>query len=489
MAAVIPLTDPSEARYAEIARVMATSGDWVTPWFAPDVPFWGKPPASFWAQAVGIKLFGVNEFAVRAAAVLAFGLTLWILFRFVSELKGKAVARNSVLIYASTLLPFIMAGAVLTDPYLVLATTWIMASVWLSKTSDRWYWRYGLFLGTALGMLAKGPLVLVLTGGALAPWFFFSGEGRNFLRRQPWLSGTALALLICVPWYWLAELKTPGFLHYFLVGEHFLRFVKPGWGGDLYGGAHDHAKGTIWLYFVGASFPWGFWLLYRAFTLLRKQARDNRLNHVWNAQALGQWWRQPLVLYLSGWVLFTPVFFTVSGNILWTYVLPAMPAFSVVVASLLSTRDSTREQSVQPGLLTRGMSLAVPVMMVIAIIAVNVKPTLLKTEKVAANYIEQATAGRLAGQAAFLGKPTSSMMFYTAGNMESMPLKALPSCGSDVAAMPALVAVRQREVREVAGTLGNCYQPILKTREVSLYRYRDAGDLVQKTAPGANGEG
>jgi hypothetical protein len=29
-----------------------------------------------------------------------------------------------------------------------------------------------------------------------------------------------LIAVLCVPWYWLAELKTPGFLDYFLVGEH-----------------------------------------------------------------------------------------------------------------------------------------------------------------------------------------------------------------------------------------------------------------------------
>src|SRR5690606_25757157 len=62
---LLPLADTSEPRYAEIARVMAESGDWITPWFAPGVPFWGKPPLSFWAQALSIRLLGVSEFAVR----------------------------------------------------------------------------------------------------------------------------------------------------------------------------------------------------------------------------------------------------------------------------------------------------------------------------------------------------------------------------------------------------------------------------------------
>ncbi len=50
-----PLMDTSEARYAEMARKMLVLGNWVTPLFELDVPFWGKPPLSFWSQALGMK--------------------------------------------------------------------------------------------------------------------------------------------------------------------------------------------------------------------------------------------------------------------------------------------------------------------------------------------------------------------------------------------------------------------------------------------------
>ena len=71
LAWLIPYADTTEARYAEIARLMVQTGDWITPWFDEGVPFWGKPPLSFWLQALSFKLFGISEFAGRFPAWLA----------------------------------------------------------------------------------------------------------------------------------------------------------------------------------------------------------------------------------------------------------------------------------------------------------------------------------------------------------------------------------------------------------------------------------
>ncbi len=52
LSALLPFADTTEPRYAEMARIMAETGDWITPWFDIGVPFWGKPPLSFWSQAL-----------------------------------------------------------------------------------------------------------------------------------------------------------------------------------------------------------------------------------------------------------------------------------------------------------------------------------------------------------------------------------------------------------------------------------------------------
>ena len=60
-----PLTDTTEARYAEVARKMAELGNWVTPLYDYGVPFWAKPPLTTWLSAISLQMFGVNEFAAR----------------------------------------------------------------------------------------------------------------------------------------------------------------------------------------------------------------------------------------------------------------------------------------------------------------------------------------------------------------------------------------------------------------------------------------
>src|SRR5690606_15675126 len=123
-----------------------------------------------------------------------------------------------------------------------------------------------------------------------------------------------------------AEIKTPGFLDYFIIGEHVRRFIDPGWNGDLYGTAHQAGHGTIWYYWLQAAFPWWIPAAMLLWAALRRAA---------GRQALGHALRDPRIHYFLGWAFFTPLFFTFSGNILWTYVLPSLAGFSVLLALAL----------------------------------------------------------------------------------------------------------------------------------------------------------
>lgn len=323
----VPLMDTSEPRYAEIARLMMTSGDFVTPWFEPGTPFWGKPPLSFWCEALAMQWFGISEFAVRFPSWLATVLTIVLVHSFAKAFFTLRVARLAALVYASSSLVFVSAGAVITDPFLTLGVTLSLVAFPLAVKTGTTRWRYGFFVGLAIGLLAKGPLALVLTGLPMLGWLYLHKERLTLLKSLPWFTGTLVTAALSLPWYIAAELKTPGFLNYFIVGEHFMRFVDAGWSGDLYGNAHQRPHGTIWLYWLAASLPWNLVGL-AAYIVVKMRSKSAYDFHNDNTSALA--------VYLGLWAVSTPLFFSAAGNILLTYVQPSLPAIAIIVASLFA---------------------------------------------------------------------------------------------------------------------------------------------------------
>jgi 4-amino-4-deoxy-L-arabinose transferase-like glycosyltransferase len=315
--AFYPLLDTSEARYAEIARKMVTLDDWITPMFDHGVPFWGKPPLSFWTQALSMKMFGVGEFSSRFPAWLIHVALCAVIIKFCREERDLRTGLIASIIFSSCALGLVASGVVLTDPALSFAVVIASYGLWRGVNYNDMTWARIGFIGLGLGMLAKGPLSIVLVGMLATLWVASTHNWKRFLH-LPWFSGLMLLTLVSAPWYYLAEQKTPGFLNYFFIGEHWNRYVVSKWQGDLYGSAHAQTAGTIWIYLVAGLLPWTFCLgmLYKA-----------RKRYSWNPD---------YYMFLWGWALATPLFFTLAGNILWTYVLPALPAWSILLAEALA---------------------------------------------------------------------------------------------------------------------------------------------------------
>ncbi len=64
------LMHPDEGRYAEIAREMAASGDWLTPRLN-GLKYFEKPPLQYWVTAAAFDAFGVHEWTARLWPVLS----------------------------------------------------------------------------------------------------------------------------------------------------------------------------------------------------------------------------------------------------------------------------------------------------------------------------------------------------------------------------------------------------------------------------------
>ena len=329
-----PLNDTTEARYAEVARKMAELGDWITPWYDYGVPFWAKPPLTTWLTAASIKLLGANEFATRLPYFLLAVVIAWLVWGWVGR-RSRREALLAVAVLSGTMLYFVASAAVMTDLGLVLGTTLAMRGFWAGfegadspRPKEQWL----LFVGLGLGLLAKGPIAVVLSIMPIVMWAVVTGNIANAWKRLPWIKGGLLALVIAVPWYWLAEIRTPGFLDYFFIGEHWKRFTVTGWTGDKYGSAHANARGTIWLYAVVACLPWP--VLLPLLAIGRQAARSKAASSmsVASPDPAKRQWR----LYLLAWAVAPCLFFTLAGNILWTYVLPALPALAMLAAGWLA---------------------------------------------------------------------------------------------------------------------------------------------------------
>ena len=333
--ALYPLMDTTEGRYGEISRKMAEMNDWITPWFDAGVPFWGKPPLAFWMSALGIKLFGVNEFAVRipqffAALLVAMICYDWAKRALVNPFYVIAILSSSFLFIA-------LSGAVTTDMALCIGSALSLRGFWLtlrSKVSQRKFEQWLFFIGLSIMLLAKGPVGWVLVFMPITLWALLTGSIKETWKGLAWISGCTLAVLAVLPWYLTAEQHTPGFLHYFVIGEHWERFTVSGWKGDLYGTAHAQTRGSIWLYLVSASLPWSL-----IFPITVWMAKHNKNGDQKPANQKNT--NQQFKLYLALTGLAPCVFFTMSGNVIWTYILPGLPSLALLLALFLGELKPT----------------------------------------------------------------------------------------------------------------------------------------------------
>lgn len=407
-----PLMDPTEARYAEIARKMVETGQWLVPQFGYGVPFWGKPPLSTWLSAIAMMLAGVGESGARLPSFLLFiagCVPVWTLAQLAG---GRDRALWALALFASTALVFIAAGAVMTDPALALGTTLSMAGFWIAVSGPdrhRAAAATAFFGGLAIGLLAKGPVAAVLTFLPIGAWALAARGVRAAWTRLPWIQGLLATAAVVVPWYWAAERASPGLLDYFLIGEHWKRFVEPGWKGDLYGAAHARPRGTIWLYWLAAALPWSVpalaWVVRAA---MRKRVDLRAL--------VADPWR----LYLLLWALAPMAFFTVSGNVLVTYVLPGLPAFALLLAELWQPEAADCHQ-VRPAVRTVTVAcLALPLLLIAGIATQRDRAETVLSHKALVRAWET-QRGSAGSRLLYAKVPPPSADFYSRGRAVHVP--------------------------------------------------------------------
>jgi 4-amino-4-deoxy-L-arabinose transferase-like glycosyltransferase len=389
-----PLADTTEARYGELARQTAVNGFWLMPHMDPQTPFFAKPPLSTWFSAVSMRLFGVNEFAARLPALLLAIPSLWITMQFSTAL-GARQRWLVVPVLAAMPLFFVSAGAVMTESAQMTIIWAALYCAWRALESGRGEgrnWRLGFWALVGLGALSKGLATWALIGMPLAAYALLQRRPVPMLRHVWDWGGVVLACAIFLPWYIAAEHAYPGFISYFIIGEHFSRFLVPGWTGDRYGFAHRQPFGAIWVFWIGAALPWMHVFVPRLVALVRRRER-----------------LEPLPCFLWCATLVPLVFFTFSRNIIWTYAATALPPFAVLVGHHIEHSSARVQQRTAIGLFIYALLVAAASPLVVREVAHNSDRALVQA------FLQHAAPGT---RLQYLANPAFSSAFYTQGNLQ-----------------------------------------------------------------------
>ena len=255
-----PLLDDADSTHAEAAREMYVTGDYIT-LHVNGVRYLEKAPLPYWLVAASYHLFGVNEFATRLAMALSV-----MLLGILAVVWGRRAFGERAGIYAG-LFVYTAAGVFLFTRILipdVLLSLLIAASLYfflsaLEDSPSAWKW-YSGYACLALGVLTKGLIALVFPAGTAFLYLVLTGEWRRW-REFRLLSGVLLFLAIAAPWHIVAGLRNTngqnghGFLWFYFVNEHFLRFL-----GRRY--PRDYNK-LPWAWYWSLHLVWLFpWSLY-----------------------------------------------------------------------------------------------------------------------------------------------------------------------------------------------------------------------------------
>lgn len=333
------LVDETEPLFAEAARGMWVSGDWVTPYYNEATRF-DKPPLIYWLMAVSYQALGLNTWAARlpsaASATVVVAASFYVLRRFgngphssaqerwqAALLGSGAIALNMLaLVWARTGVSDMLLTGCIAIALLSFFVGYVAreeagfptVSGWLP--ANRWYWLgYGCL---ALGVLAKGPVAIVLPGLVVMGFAAWTGQFSGVMRELGLPGGGVLFGLLAVPWYVL------------VVRAHGSDYT------ETFFGYHNVDRFTSVV--NGHAAPWYFYFavvlvgfaplsVYVPVAIARLQ--------VWKRRA---WGRQPrsaqLGLFAGCWFAGVFVFFTAAATKLPSYVLPLVPAAGMLVALL-----------------------------------------------------------------------------------------------------------------------------------------------------------
>ena len=311
------LQHPDEGRYAEIAREMVATGDWVTPRLN-GIKYFEKPPLQYWLTAASFKAFELDEWTARLPGAVAGFLTIIVVGYVGCVLASPTVGAYAAVALAGCVWPFGIAHMVTLD---ALLTFWLTLALGAFLLAQHWRdvparGRAAMLVAWAAiagGVMTKGLVALVIPVCTLAIHSVVTRDTTPWKRLHP-APGLLVFIALAAPWFVIVSSRNPEFARFFFIHEHFERFLTT-----------EHRRTGAWWYFLPllalGLLPWTGVFLWG-------------VRRAWREPALPAgsfaWVRFCLI-----WSAFVLLFFSASGSKLPSYILPIFPAAALVLGVVL----------------------------------------------------------------------------------------------------------------------------------------------------------
>lgn len=311
------LVPSDEARYAEMAREVYATGDWVTPRLN-GIKYFEKPPLQNWVTAATFHAFGLGEWQAR----LWTGLT-GLMGIFFAGYAGLRLYNARVGFYAALALAgtFYWSGAGhvnsldmgLSGMMAIALCSLLLAQRKDASATQQRNWMLACWAGMALAVMSKGLIGVVLPGAVLVLYTLVSRDWAIW-KRLHLIKGLIAFFAMTAPWFIAVSLRNPEFAEFFFIHEHFQRFTSK-----------IHRREGPWYFFIPILL-FGIipWLGILGQSLIASVRSKEQPHHPFKPE-----------LMLLTWSVFIFVFFSMSSSKLVSYILPIFPALALLIAVYL----------------------------------------------------------------------------------------------------------------------------------------------------------